>query len=166
MARKGGGKKRVKPKKSAKIAIKTSKKPKKPARIQIKTKKSVKHASKAVIASKAIINTTPSPQITEEHRILKKLPPAKPEKIDTQVCRIFGHNVDPRKIRESAMEAYNKRCYSIDDINVEFFIRDKEWDNLITKIGILDRIEEQLVLLYPHIDVVRKDKTSLELYVK
>jgi hypothetical protein len=36
----------------------------------------------------------------------------------------------------------------------------------MTKIGILDRIEEQLNLMYPHVDVVRKNRITLEIYLK
>jgi hypothetical protein len=81
------------------------------------------------------------------------------------VVRVFGHKIDPNRVKNSAVEAYSRRSYGIDDIVVENFIRDSEWDNLMTKIGILDRIEEQLNLMYPHIDVVRKNKISIELYL-
>jgi hypothetical protein len=139
-----------------------------------KTKKAAKTVKKAVALKKAkkalkpVSRTlrSPVPERVAPERVLKKLPPAKPMKVEQPVVRIFGHAVDSRKVRDSAVEAYGKRLYTIDDIAVDQFISEKEWDNLMTKIGILDRIEEQLIMLYPHIDVVRKNKITLELYVK
>jgi len=166
MVKKGGGKSGLKPKKASKTHPKPSKKHINAKKIQPKRNKPKTQAKRAPSPTKKQMPAAQTTQPAVESRILKKLPPAKPGKTEPQAFRIFGHNVEPRKIKDSAMEAYNKRCYTIDDINVDLFIRDKEWDNLITKIGILDRIEEQLILLYPHIDVVRKDKTSIELYLK
>ena len=145
-----GGKRGKKPKKAAKPARKA-------VAVQ-KVKKAVKPVSRAPSC------VTSEPAVPE--RVLKKLPPAKPERVEPQVVRIFGHKVDFRKIRDAAVEAYSKRAYTIDDIEVDQFIKEKEWDNLMTKIGILDRIEEQLIMMYPHIDVVRKNKITLQLYVK
>jgi hypothetical protein len=166
MVKKGGGKSGLKPKKTSKTHPKPSKKPAKAKKTTITRHKIQKPEKRVPIAAKKQMPAAQTAPPSVEQRILKKLPPAKPGKTEPQAFRIFGHNVEPRKIKDAAIEAYNKRCYTIDDINVDQFIRDKEWDNLITKIGVLDRIEEQLVLLYPHIDVVRKDKTSIELYLK
>lgn len=168
MAKRGGKKGSKRAKGPAKIA---KKKVKKPVKISRKVRKAGKIARKRIIKVKAVKPIEPAKPVVEEapaeeKRVLKKLPPAKPLKLDRQVMRVFGHEIDPRKVKAAAMEAYNKRGYCIDDIPVESFIKDGEWDNLMTKIGILDRIEEQLNLMYPHIDVVRKNKITIELYLR
>ncbi|MFH1125820.1 MAG: hypothetical protein V1703_01730 [Candidatus Altiarchaeota archaeon] len=162
MAKRGGGRGGKKVKEISKPAKKLKK--------QVKFSKKVKKAVKAVKkrAPKVVevaIQPKPVEESAEEKRILKKLPPAKPLKTDRQVMRVFGHPVDPNKIKAAAVEAYNKRQYTIDDISVDNYIRESEWDNTMTKIGILDRVEEQLTLMYPQIDVVRKNKISIEIYL-
>lgn len=174
MARWGGKKtaRRVRKKakafgKPSKVARKTRRKPalKKHVKARVHRQKVSRRRHVPKRVSKKVI--LPQPELSaEEKRPLEKLPEAKPLKLDRQVVRVFGHKIDPARIRNAAVEAYSKRTYGIDDIQVENYIRDSEWDNLMTKIGILDRIEEQLNLMYPHIDVVRKNKISLELYLR
>jgi len=189
MVKKGAkaGKRKAKAVKKTRKRPKTSKKQKKTtkkqarppkrrakeaSRKQKKTKKAVKKTGKPAKKQESrpkqptpMEEKKPVEEPPAEQRVLKKLPPAKPQKTDRQVMRVFGHEINPKKIQAAAVEAYNKRCYSIDDIPVNYYIKESEWDNLITKIGILDRVEEQINIMYPHVDVVRKSKINLEIYL-
>ncbi|MBM3309531.1 MAG: hypothetical protein FJY77_04685 [Candidatus Altiarchaeales archaeon] len=156
---KRGVKRKGKARKVSKKLKKAVRKPKKHAKVSKKISKKAVRKPAAVAEPLTVVPVL-------EQRVLKKLPPAKPLDVGRQVFRVFGHPVDSKKIKNAAVEAYSKRTYTIDDIPVEHYIKENEWDNLMTKIGILDRIEEQLNLMYPHVDVVRKNRITLEIYLK
>jgi len=74
---------------------------------------------------------------------------------------VYGMRIDPEHITRAAQEAYNKRRYNIHDLRLTEYINDPKFRNLMVKIAVLDRIEEELVRLYPDSEVIRPNTVTL-----
>ncbi|MBD3388138.1 MAG: hypothetical protein GF414_04275 [Candidatus Altiarchaeales archaeon] len=152
--------KKVKKKARKKVKKKTAKKSKtrvktvKKAKVKRKPAKKVKKAEKARKPVKKPKKRARKPKI---EIILPKRLPVKPKK----VVIVYGMNVNPEHITRAAIEAYNKRRYTVHDIKLSDYIPDPKFRNLMVKIAVLDRIEEELLRLYPNTDVIRPNTVTL-----
>ena len=118
---------------------------------QLKRKKiSKKRAKKAKSPAKS------RPRRPMEIILPKKLP-VKPPK----VVVVYGMKVEPENITRAAIEAYNKRRYTVHDIRLIDYISDPKFRNLMVKIAVLDRIEEELLRIYPDAEIIRPNTVTL-----
>ena len=125
-----------------------------------KPKKAKKRSKSSKKASKK--KAKPKRKVRRVHRksveiILPKKLPVKPRK----VVIVYGMHVEPEKITRAAIEAYNRRRYSVHDIRLMDFIPDPKFRNLMVKIAVLDRIEEEMYRLYPDTEVIRPNTVTL-----
>lgn len=77
------------------------------------------------------------------------------------VTVVYGMNIDADHITRAAIEAYNKRRYTVHDVRLTEFIPDPKFRNLMVKVAVLDRIQEELVKLYPEANVIRPNTVTL-----
>ncbi|MFH1403494.1 MAG: hypothetical protein ABIH11_04415 [Candidatus Altiarchaeota archaeon] len=170
-----------KTKSTKKKTVKTSKKAKKPSKTSKKTKKVNKAVKKASKKPKAVkkaskksvkkaVKTRKKPVKTKPKKMSKGLKrlssgiivperlPVKPRRIIT----IYGKSVDPKLVTRAAIEAYNKRRYTTHDFKASDFIHDPRLHNLMVQIAILDRVEEEVVRIYPDVRVDRVNSVTLE----
>jgi hypothetical protein len=74
---------------------------------------------------------------------------------------VYGMKLDPEHITRAAVEAYNKRRYTVHDMRLTDYIPDPKFRNLMVKIAVLDRIEEEVMRLYPDATVIRPNTVTL-----
>jgi hypothetical protein len=74
---------------------------------------------------------------------------------------VYGMKIDSDVITRSAVEAFNKRRYTVHDIRLTEYIPDPKFRNLMVKIAVLDRIQEELTRLYPEANVLRPNTVTL-----
>lgn len=77
------------------------------------------------------------------------------------VIVVYGMKVDPEHITRAAVEAFNKRRYTVHDLRLTDYIPDPRFRNLMVKISVLDRIEEELLRIYPDANVIRPNTVTL-----
>jgi len=92
---------------------------------------------------------------------VKPISPAKTLTKGGRTIRIYGHEVEQSKITNAAIEARNKKRYTTHDIPVHEYISDPKFHELMIKIAILDRIEEELVRLYPEREIDRINTVTI-----
>lgn len=129
------------------------------AKKTVQKKKPVKKTSKPKAKPKAAAK----PVAEKEEKITPRRniePPVKLVGHPTSMI-VFGMHITEPKVRAAAIEAYRKRLYTTDDINITEFLGDKTHDNLMVKIALLDRVHEMVKLLYPNNRVERKNKITL-----
>jgi hypothetical protein len=78
-----------------------------------------------------------------------------------RVVIVYGMRVDPEHITRAAHEAFNKRRYTVHDLRLTEYITDPKFRNLMVKIAVLDRIEEELLLVYPDSEIIRPNTVTL-----
>ena len=129
-------------------------------------KKSVKKVSKPV-AKKPVKNMAKSKSTvkTVEKSVSKPLEIVFPKKLAVKprdMIIVYGMRVDKDKVMRAAIEAYNKRKYTVNDIKLpEYGINDPKFRNLTLKIAVLDRIEEEIFRLYPDAEPKRPNTLTL-----
>jgi hypothetical protein len=74
---------------------------------------------------------------------------------------VYGMKMDPEQVAKAAVEAYNKRRYTVHDVRLTDHIEDPKFRNLMVKIAILDRIEEDIYRLYPEAEILRPNTVTL-----
>ncbi len=119
-------------------------------------KKAVKKVSEVKSAPKKakIVSSAPV-KIVMPKRISIKPP---------EVVIVYGMRLDTKKITYTAVEAYNKKRYTVHDIRLsEFDINDPKFKSLMVKIAVLDRIEEEVMRLYPDATISRTNTVTLEI---
>lgn len=136
-------KKKKKAKKSRKKAVKKAKKRVKAVRGKAKGRSAAKAKKKP--AKKPI------------EFVLPKRLPVKPRK----TVIVYGMRVEPEKITRAAIEAYNKKRYTVHDIKLIDYIPDPRFRNLMVKIAVLDRIEEEVLRIYSDAEAVRQNTVTL-----
>ncbi|HHQ45532.1 MAG TPA: hypothetical protein ENN13_05320 [Candidatus Altiarchaeales archaeon] len=145
VAKKKPSKKKPVKKKAAKKNLVKTKAAKKPSKVKPVKKKAVK-----------IKPVKKKPAKPLKKPVEKKQPEKPPEpapepltiklhKEPREAIRVYGHKVSPAKIQKAAQKAVYGRGISVNDISVSEFIRDDKYDNLMIKIALLDRIEEELL---------------------
>jgi hypothetical protein len=77
------------------------------------------------------------------------------------VTVVYGMHVDPEIITRAAIEAYNKKRYTVHDVRLTDYIPDPKFRNLMVKIAVLDRIQEELLRIYPDAVVLRPNTITL-----
>jgi hypothetical protein len=88
--------------------------------------------------------------------IQKKLP------VDSRsIVIVYGMKLDPEIITRAAIDAYNKRRYTVHDIRLIEYIPDPKFRNLMVRIAVLDRIEEEVRRVYPDANVMRPNTVTL-----
>ncbi|MCX6694893.1 MAG: hypothetical protein NTU61_01160 [Candidatus Altiarchaeota archaeon] len=115
---------------------------------QPKAKKTAK--KKNTQTKKTKKQSNPKKQARQEARIESKTLTKGSETI-----RVYGHEVEKNKITNAALDAFNKKRYTTNDIQVHEYIKNPNFHNLMIKIAVLDRIEEELIRLYPEHDIDR-----------
>ncbi len=166
----------VKSKETVKKAIKPAKKS---ISAEISTKKAVKKVSKKKpIKKKPVkkLSVKKKPMAVAIKKPAKHLPvenqarppreklvlPQKFQVNPKSVVVVYGMRIDERKILNSAVEAYNKRRYTVHDIKLsDYNVHDPKFKNLMVKIAVLDRIEEEILRIYPRSDVKRPNTVTL-----
>jgi len=78
-----------------------------------------------------------------------------------KTIRIYGHEVDKNKITNASLEAYHKKRYTTNDIQPQEYIQNPGFHNLMIKIAILDRIEEELIRIYPDAEIERVNAVTI-----
>ena len=86
----------------------------------------------------------------------KKLPVA-----SRKIVVVYGMRLDPENITRAAIEAYNKKRYNVHDVRLTEHIEDPKFRNLMVKIAVLDRIEEEICRIYPSAEVLRPNTVTL-----
>lgn len=74
---------------------------------------------------------------------------------------VYGMRIDGVHVTKAAAEAYGKRRYTVHDLRLMEFIPDPRFRNLMVKIALLDRIEEELTRMYPGVSVIRPNTVTL-----
>jgi hypothetical protein len=74
---------------------------------------------------------------------------------------VYGMKLEPDIITRAAVEAFNKRRYTVHDIRLMEYIPDPKFRNLMVKIAVLDRIQEELLRMYPEVNVIRPNTVTL-----
>ncbi len=128
------------------------KKPVKKQKTQKTQKKQPKKQVKAV--SKAVKAKTPA----NVELVLPKKLSVKPQ----ETLIVYGMEIDPKRVQYAAVEAYNKKRYVAEDIKLqEYCINNPKFHNLMVKIAVLDRIQEEMLRLYPAANVKRQNSITL-----
>jgi hypothetical protein len=89
------------------------------------------------------------------------MPPSKPQVGFKRNIIVYGMKLDPEHITRAAVEAYNKRRYTVHDMKLTDYIPDPKFRNLMVKIAVLDRIEEEVLSRYPEATVIRPNTVTL-----
>jgi len=79
------------------------------------------------------------------------------------VVVVYGMKIDQDHIIKAAQEAYARRRYTVHDIRLPEYVTDPKFRNLMVKISILDRIEEELNRRYPELSIIRPNTVTLML---
>ena len=74
---------------------------------------------------------------------------------------VFGYPISPKKIQDAASDAIRRREYTTDDIHLQDYI-EKENENLMIKIVLLDHVEEKIRQKHPNLNVERKNKLTIK----
>jgi len=74
---------------------------------------------------------------------------------------VYGMRIDGVHISKAAADAFGKRRYTVHDLRLMDFIPDPRFRNLMVKIALLDRIEEELTRMYPSVNVIRPNTVTL-----
>ncbi|MFH0863017.1 MAG: hypothetical protein V1875_08330 [Candidatus Altiarchaeota archaeon] len=74
---------------------------------------------------------------------------------------VYGMRIESDIITRAAIEAFNKKRYTVHDVRLTEYIPDPKFRNLMVKIAVLDRIQEELVKLYPEANVIRPNTVTL-----
>jgi hypothetical protein len=124
-----------------------------------KRKASPKKPSKGVKTGKKAgkLRVTVSDTLSPSQYVLPKRHNVESRKIIV----VYGMRVDPEKVAAAAVEAYNRKRYTVHDIRLMEQIEDPKFRNLMVKIAVLDRIEEDVVRLYPDAEVLRPNTVTL-----
>jgi hypothetical protein len=77
------------------------------------------------------------------------------------VIVVYGMRIEPEHIMKAAIEAYNKRRYTVHDIRMQEYVTDPKFRNLMVKIALLDRIEEEMLRIYPDTNIIRPNTVTL-----
>jgi hypothetical protein len=138
----------------AKSSKKKSKRVKSARKRHFKAQKGRKRPSKPKLKRRSL-----TPRRVIQEIILPKKLPVKPRK----VVIVYGMSIDPEKVTRAAIEAYNKRKYTVHDIRLVEYIPDPKFNtHLMVKIAVLDRIEEEMLRLYPEAEVIRPNTVTLK----
>ena len=95
--------------------------------------------------------------VSSECIVLPRKLPIEPKK----VVIVYGMRIDPEIVTRAAIEAYNKKRYTVHDIKLTEYIPDPKFRNLMVKIALLDRIEEELFRIYPNAAIIRPNTVTL-----
>ena len=114
-----------------------------------KPKKATKKHKKPAKRTK---QKTPAQEIRQENRTMAR---------GGKTIRIYGHEVEKNKVINAAIEAYNKKRYTTNEIQAQDYISNPQFHNLMIKIAILDRIEEELIRLYPDAEIERLNSVTI-----
>jgi hypothetical protein len=127
------------------MAGKSAKKGRKASKSQSKKPKKAVHAKVGQFAHRAAPIVLP-----------RKLPVE-----SKKVVVVYGMRIDPEIITRAAIEAFNKKRYTVHDIKLTEYVPDPKFRNLMVKIALLDRIEEELFRLYPSAAIIRPNTVTL-----
>jgi len=158
--------KKPKPKPKAKPVRKAAKpKPKPKPKVKLKKTPIAKPKIKAKPKPKAKPAKKPAKPKPKPKAAAKPAPPPKPPTPKTPATLIFGERVKPARITDAAREAVRKRAYSTDDIHVsDYTLNTASNDNLMFKISILDRVQEEIEANHPEVTAERKNKITLAIH--
>jgi hypothetical protein len=154
--------KKVKSRKKAKKTRKPSK-TRRTAKKRKKTRKTRKKTSRRTRGRKPVKRPKKPVKVAKGLKrlasglVIPKRLPVRPRKM---IC-VYGKSVNPKLITQASIEAYNKRRYTTHDFRASDFISDPRLHNLMVKIAILDRIEEEIVRIYPDVTVDRINSVTL-----
>ena len=145
--------------KSVKKAV--AKKPVKKAVKKKPVKKGVKKVNKAVVkkpVKKAVAKQVKKTANSRQKIVLPKRFQVSPK----SVVIVYGMRIDERKILSAAVEAYNRKRYTVNDIRLsDYKVEDLKFKNLMVKIAVLDRIEEEILRVYPQAECKRPNTVTL-----
>jgi len=130
----------------------------------MRAKKAAKPKIKAKTPKKIMPKPKPKKKPKPKPRPKPKKPTAPPKPRPTKGAEhaiVFGKTISLTKIKKAASDAARAREYTADDIHTRDYIRDRDYDNLMVRIAILDHIEEQVRTMYPDATVDRKNKLTL-----
>jgi hypothetical protein len=160
----------AKTKKKNKTVKTTGNKGKKPLKTTLKKKPAKKRANKGDKPKKKPVKTA---QIKKKPT-KKTIKASKPRQAKTQlilpkkltvppkpVIIVYGMRIDPENITRMAIEAYNKHRYTVHDLRLTECISDPKFRNLMVKIAVLDRVEEEILRLYPQAQVLRPNTVTV-----